>query len=389
MVSIRDKYLITAAVAVFVIATGVLVQLGRSGGESAGSRVPAPPVGQGDIAHDDGPGDTDTGAATPVRAASQLPLTRLAKGEEPPQLVLFSFDGAGAPDRLAALTQDAAATDARYTVFLRDWALLDGDHRDAYRGPGPVPTAMGGSAEEVLSRAGELAAAHLAGHEIATGYDGSYCPSVPPADDDWSAADWSAAVAQFADIIDHWSARNGYTDVPALPLTSADIQGGRTCPDVDAELIASVMATAGMTFDASPNLYTGIGWPQQFGDTWIFQTPYAYAPPADRALTLRDYILRDWLGEDDAVLRTDVVATYQYLFDEVHQGSRAPLVVQGNLDRSADDGFARAVAQLMDDWCGWDDVYCVTFSEAVAWLEAQDPEVLAQLQARPVVATGG
>jgi hypothetical protein len=42
----------------------------------------------------------------------------------------------------------------------------------------------------------------------------------------------------------------------------------------------------------------------------------------------------------------------------------------------------------MADVCVRDQVICATYSDVVAWMQAQDPDVLAELQSRAPVATG-
>ena len=49
---------------------------------------------------------TPTPTPTPTRAASNVPLTKLAPGENPPQFIIFSFDGAGWHDRWTEFRED-------------------------------------------------------------------------------------------------------------------------------------------------------------------------------------------------------------------------------------------------------------------------------------------
>ncbi|ASR00896.1 hypothetical protein [Gordonia rubripertincta] len=49
----------------------------------------------------------------PTRVASNVPMKRLAPGEKPPQLILFSFDGVGVSKNWDLFLRTAAESDAR------------------------------------------------------------------------------------------------------------------------------------------------------------------------------------------------------------------------------------------------------------------------------------
>lgn len=52
------------------------------------------------------------------------------------------------------------------------------------------------------------------------------------------------------------------------------------------------------------------------------------------------------------------------------------------------NAFNPATADFMTEVCGLPDTYCATYSDVTAWMELQDPEVLAGWQSLPPVAVG-
>src|SRR5699024_5198578 len=80
-------------------------------------------------------------SATPAPAprASNVPMTRLAPGEKPPQFVLFSFDGVGVSPNWDMFLDAADATDSRFTALMTGLYFLTDDNAFHYQGPGHAP----------------------------------------------------------------------------------------------------------------------------------------------------------------------------------------------------------------------------------------------------------
>ncbi len=67
--------------------------------------------------------DAPSESATPAapsgdRPATNVPMTKLAPGEKPPQFIIFSFDGAGSHQRWGEFMAAADETNSRFTGFL-------------------------------------------------------------------------------------------------------------------------------------------------------------------------------------------------------------------------------------------------------------------------------
>jgi len=395
---------VALAVVVFLVVTSVLVYLGRGSAPAGDDAAAARSTAAGAVSTPaDGNGQrseaSPTTGAEPPRAASNVPLTKLRKGEKPPQFVLFSLDGAGSHGIWQQFLTTAAASSARFTAFLTGTYLIADEHADAYTGPGHERGAssagFGGARSDIATEVGDLSAAWAAGHEIGTHYNGHFCAGSPPSGDDWTTADWDSELRQFRTFVDTFRAISGYDDIPPLPFTSANIRGGRIpCLEGDLAAVTPVWKKYGMTYDTSKNRFTGIAWPEALDGIWEFQVPYAYSPAFGRNVIGMNYNM--WAtfngAKDDPSsveqLRAWVRQTYDYQFDAVFNGNRAPLVIETHASDWNGDAFVPPALDFMADVCVRDDVICATFSDVVAWMQAQDPDVLRELQSRAPVATG-
>ena len=102
-------------------------------------------------------GDTDAPTIPAVsapseRPATNVPMTKLAPGDKPPQFIIFSFDGAGSHQRWNEFMAAADESNSRFTGFLSGIYLLGDSAKDAgaYTGPGHAT----GKAVDRLRRSG-------------------------------------------------------------------------------------------------------------------------------------------------------------------------------------------------------------------------------------------
>lgn len=341
-----------------------------------------------------GGGGAAASPAPPEPPASNVPMERLAPGEEPPQFVLFSFDGGGWHERWESFIAAAAPHDARFTVFLTGTYLLADDDRDRYAGPGHSrgrsSIGFGGTRDDVQVLVDDLNRAWLAGHEIGTHYNGHFCDGDDPSGDDWSAADWRSEIAQFGSL---WRDRaaddRSAVPRPLLPPLG-DVRGGRTpCLEGRWDQLAVAWAEAGYEYDSSM-VGHGMAWPEVEHGVWEFRVPAVDAPSIGRVVAM-DYNL--WVnmnGGRDEPARADemgerVLDTYRHMYGAAFAGNRAPLVIGNHFNGWSGNAFNPAVADFMGEVCGEPDTYCATYSDVIDWMELQDPAVLAALQARPPV----
>ncbi|MEU7095669.1 hypothetical protein [Kitasatospora aureofaciens] len=292
---------------------------------------------------------------------------RLKPGEQPPQFVLFSFDAPTEDDNhlFSRARTSAKASGADVTFFLRGIDLLPATKRWQYQPPQheagtaavPFPTDA-----QVRATLQQLGRAWLDGDEIADGFIGQFCG--PKGGRDWSTADWQSEIGQGYSMVNFWKTGTGFTDLPPLPFDyQTELAGGRApCLEGRPNLLPAEK-DAGWRYDASSPGGTQ-RWPTQTDGIWDF--PLQRIPDASDA---------------HEVLSTDrTPQTYQNAFDRVYHGSRAPLVIDTDLDpRHAPE--LQSAETTMKDLCHRDGVRCVSFRQLADWLDAQDPTVLDRLRA--------
>lgn len=329
------------------------------------------------------------------RAPTNIPMTKLAPGEKAPQFIIFSFDGAGSSAKMHEFLDAAAPNNARFTGFLTGLYVLDDSHADAYQGPGAnrgkSEVGFGGDTAEVTQRIKDLNQAYLAGDEIGTHYNGHFCDL----GENWSTAEWDSELDQFYDFMTNWKTIDGISDAPDLVFPPSEIKGGRTpCLAGQIDQLMPAWQAHGMTYDSSlPAPRDGIFWPERL-DTgiWEFYMPQVYSAGLGGKVTAMDYNF--WVKYNGAQKDVDVAAdltpkvldTYRYMYDQAYNGNRAPVLIANHFNDWGGNAFNPATAQFMSETCGKPDTYCATYSDVVAWMELQDPAVLADLQDQPSVA---
>ncbi|HEV2781578.1 MAG TPA: polysaccharide deacetylase [Actinophytocola sp.] len=305
----------------------------------------------------------------------------LAPGEQPPQFVLFSFDGAGSHGHWQRVLETSRSVGAHVTGFLSGTYLLSHDRKQDYTAPGHAPgdsaIGFGGSADEVRTRIADLNAAVEAGHEIGTHYNGHFCKGQEPSVGTWSAEQWTGELDQFFRFL-HGATGQG------LRIAGNMIKGGRTpCLEGRFDELLPVLGRRGMTYDAS-QISDGIAWPERKHGVWQFWMPLVRVPALkNRKVIMMDYNL--WYAmnraRDDpsrsAEFTTITLDTYRAAYEAVLAGNRAPLVVGNHFNDWAGGAFTAAAERFMAEVCVKPETVCATYSEVIEWLRLQDPAVLA------------
>ena len=78
-----------------------------------------------------------------------------------------------------------------------------------------------------------------------------------------------------------------------------------------------------------------------------------------------------------------VLDTYRDMYSAAFHGNRAPLVLGNHFNDWNHNAYRDALAHFVLETCGRPETRCVTYSDLIAWMEAQRPRVLARLQAQP------
>ncbi len=322
---------------------------------------------------------------------------RLARGEQPPQFVVVSWDGAAALDdglfdRFRAL---ATELDASMTFFLSGLYLLPEALSDRYRPPG---NPRGASAIGYLSDAHiretleQLRAAWLEGHEIGTHFNGHFC------DGDgsvalWSPEDWRSEIDQAMAFVGEWRSNTGFDDVDPLPFDyTRELVGGRTPCLLGQENLLPVAADLGWRYDASsPGGYQC--WPSRLdaGDgrtLWDLPLQTVPFPGHDFEVLTMDYsMLANQSGgatdgDPAAYPRWQEETRGAFLagFERAYTTNRAPLFLGNHFEQWNGGIYMDAVEESLREMATYDDVRFVSFRQLCDWLEAQDPQVVTNLQ---------
>ena len=346
--------------------------------------------------------------AVPLAARSHegVPMRAFTAEERPPQFVLFSFDGGRQDARWKTFLDAAADSDAKFTVFQSAINLIETANRENYTAPGNEPgyvgTEFGGDEAEVAQRIENINTAHAAGHEIGTHYAGHLCAPTRYGADHWSTAEWKQEYGSFTDILSDPGAYNPGSSLPALEVTPDDVKGGRLpCLDGEWDQLVPMWKDNGLEYDTSRAAATsGVAWPYQEDGIWEFEMPMTWSPvlaekgAASPFVMAMDYNF--WISgnggkdipEDVARLTDFQYRTYRYMYDSAFAGNRAPLVFGNHFNDWGLNAFNPAVEKVMREVCVEEDTYCVTYQQMIAWLELQDPEVLAAWRDQARSATG-
>lgn len=401
----RRTELLLAALVVAVIATLTIIVLRRAPQPSGGDDSAAVPSSGGVTTSAAGqPSASKPSTASSTAASSSpppdptqpnFPITRLAPGEVPPQFIIFSFDGAGSPQKWATFSSAAAKVNARFTGFLTGVYLIPDSAKSAYTGPGhpagKSSVGFGGTPDRVTTLVQALNVAKAAGHEVGTHYNGHFCAGAEPSGKDWSTAQWNSELDQFFAFLAGYQSI-GAVPGPALTITAADIKGGRTpCLEGKPEVFFPALQAHGMTYDTSL-VSQGMVWPKPVNGIWEFWMPMVRIPATGQSVIAMDYNF--WVrfngGKDDPASAPQytqmVLDTYRSMLQAALAGNHAPLVIGNHFNDWSGNAFNPAAEQFMLEACGQPGVVCTTYQHVLAWMAAQDPAVLQSFLDAPATA---
>lgn len=321
----------------------------------------------------------------------QPAVHRLAPGEQPPQFVVFSWDGAGEDGQklFSHFRAVGERYDAAMTYFLSGVYLLPGDRKDVYA---PPRHPRGASDIGFNDRAGitdtlrELRLAWQDGSEIGTHFNGHFCGPNGGVGT-WSPDEWTSEIRQAEGFVKHWKTNTSLTRLAPLPFDyGKELVGGRApCLEGQTNLIPAAKAM-GFRYDAS-----SIGgrqvWPSKIDDVWDF--PLQDIPVPGRAFeTLSmDY---NFLANQSVTVHGDPAMHAAWgrqmhdgliaAFERAYRGNRAPLFIGDHFESWNGGVYMKAVEDTIKEVCGQAAVRCVSFKQVADWMDAQDPRVLARLR---------
>ena len=317
---------------------------------------------------------------------------KLKPGEEPPQFVVFSWDGSGKASLFSRFRELAGQVNGSMTFFLSGLYLLPRSKRMLYRPPQhPVGASAIGylSDNSIHGTISQLGPAWQEGHEIGTHFNGHFCG--PDGVMKWSPADWDSEIDQAVDFVSNWRTNTGFTDLPALPFDyRKELIGGRTpCLQGQQNLLRSARVRH-WKYDSS-----GTGtqvWPTRW-DNGVWKIPMQGIPfPGHKFEVISmDYNMmynQSKVTQGDPAMhpiwKAQARDSFLAGFRRAYQSNRAPLIIGNHFENWNRGIYMDAVAEAAVEMAKYPDVRFVSFRQLVAWLEVQDAGVLNRLRSLPV-----
>ncbi|TDC10274.1 hypothetical protein E1265_31545, partial [Streptomyces sp. 8K308] len=320
------------------------------------------------------------------------PPRPLAAGERPPQFVVVSWDGAAALDDglFPRFRELAGELGAAMTFFLSGLYLLPEARRERYRPPrNPAGASDIGylSDDHIRDTIEQLRAAWLEGHEIGTHFNGHFLAGSGSVGN-WTPDDWRNEIAQSKAFVTEWRTNTGFDDLDPLPFDyETELVGGRTPGLLGQENLLPVAAELGWRYDASSPGGLQV-WPERREGVWDLPLQTLPFPDHDFEVLSMDYsMLANQSGDstqgDPAMYETwRRQATGAFLggFERAYTSNRAPLFIGNHFEQWNGGVYMDAVEDSLREMATRDEVRFVSFRQLCDWLDAQSPQVLANLR---------
>jgi peptidoglycan/xylan/chitin deacetylase (PgdA/CDA1 family) len=290
---------------------------------------------------------------------------------KPKQLVMVSFDGAGANNLWQRSRDLARRTNAHFTYFLSCTLVIERANAKSYQGPNERPgksnIGFAQTAAEARERLGHVWQAHLEGHDISSHTCGHFDGK------DWTAADWTAEFSTFHDVMtDAWKTVGAGSEEPPgwKNFVATGITGFRAPYFSTSPGLVEAERRAGIRYDAS--LVTkGPMMPEEKGGLIRFGLPLIPEGPAGRPIIAMDYnlFIRHSGGIDNpsssAEFEERAYSAFKAAFDKEYDGDRIPLQIGLHFVEMNGGAYWRAMERLVTEVCGKQDVACVSYPEAI------------------------
>lgn len=342
------------------------------------------------------PADPNAPAQEGVALPDGFVPKKLAPGEKPPQFIVVSFDGVGWHEKWQHWFDVAKQVPFHFTGFLSGTYMLSDETKMAYQGPGHSPgnsSINWNSATDLPVEIADLNQAYAEGNEIGSHFNGHFCAGAEPSGNNWTTDDWNNELDQFFALIKNVKANNPGVTMPDLAFDGSIVKGERTpCLEGHAEDLYPALIAHNMTYDSSFTK-TGITWPKKSPQYGIWQMGMATFPinGTGKPQITMDYnfYYSQREASSDGVTQAEsdadsaqVLATYNDMYNATFNGNRAPLILGNHFNAWNNNAYEKALTSFVLDKCGQPETYCVPNRDVIAWMEVQDPERLAQLQAQ-------
>jgi hypothetical protein len=382
----------TRRIAIGAVATALIAGLaGCSGSDGHRAATKGAPGPKGAAAPESAVrliGDGST-AFTGVQPGLLKPV-RLKPGQQPPQFVVFSWDGAGEDSQklFSHFRNVAKRYDATMTYFLSGVYLLPEEKASLYDPPQHPPgrSDIGfNDIQGIKDTVRELRGAWQEGSEVGTHFNGHFCGEDGGVGN-WSVPEWKSEISQAKSFVKNWKTNADLQTEQPLPFDyEKELIGARTpCLEGRANFVRAA-SELGFRYDTS-----GINdqvWPKKELGLWDLSLQMVPVPGRSFETLAMDY---NFMVNQSGTSKGDP-SRYEYwgdqmrdglvqAFDRVYQGNRAPLIIGNHFESWNGGTYMRAIEETIATVCVKRDVRCVSFRQLADWLDVQDPQVLAKMR---------
>ncbi|MFC9285464.1 hypothetical protein [Streptomyces sp. NPDC057052] len=362
---------------------------GSGGAGKGGSASPKPTATVRPI----GDGSTSFTGRQPHQPAAPEPLE---PGQEPPQFVVFSWDGAGEvgnglfPRFLDLAKEHGAAM----TFFLSGLYLLPESKKRLYDPPNnPRGASDIGylTDDHVRATLVNVRRAWLEGHEIGTHFNGHFCAGSGSVGN-WTGRQWRDEIDQAKSFVKQWRTNTGWTDLPALPFDyDKELVGGRTPCLLGRDNLLPTARSLGWRYDASSPGGRQV-WPDKKQGMWDLPLQQIPFPGRGFEVLSMDYnmLANQSVNSTKAPShnypgwRRQSAQAYIQGFKRAYETNRAPFFVGNHFEQWNGgiymDAVEEAFKHIAREKEKGGDVRLVSFRQFVDWIDVQKPEVLAKLR---------
>ncbi|MGW5419523.1 hypothetical protein [Streptomyces sp. NPDC003943] len=315
---------------------------------------------------------------------------RLKPGQEPPQFVVFSWDGAGEDSQklFSHFRKVGKQYGATMTYFLSGVYLLPEEKRDLYDPPqhSPGRSDIGfNDLEGIRDTVRQLRGAWEEGNEIGTHFNGHFCGKDGGVGT-WSVDEWKSEINQAKSFVKHWKTNAGLKAEQPLPFDyDKELVGARTPCLEGRENFVQAASQMGFRYDTS-----GVNdqiWPKKDRGLWDLSMQLVPVPGRAFQTLSMDY---NFLVNQSGTTQGDP-SRHEYwgnqmrdglvqAFERSYRGNRAPLIIGNHFESWNGGTYMRAVENTIATVCVQKDVKCVSFRQLADWLDAQDPAVIAKMR---------
>jgi hypothetical protein len=319
-------------------------------------------------------------AAASVAATS--PKLKYQVSSTTPQFVLLSFDGSKSLEMLNETLDfekklEAKGKSLRFTYFINAAYFLTKDNAVLYQAPGEARGAskigFSATAPDIAQRVKAFNLAFAEGNEVGSHSAGHFNGV------SWSYGDWQKEFTSFATLMATVQQNNATVSIDK-PIFLNRITGFRAPFLGTNDNMYKVLGDSHFTYDSSGVIYGDV-WPRKdaYG-VWRIPLRTVFVGTQRSPVIAMDYNLfvHQSNAKEAAVKGTRLWNTYfdqvltAYLddFNTSYRGNRAPIVIGEHFSKWNDGVYWEALKTFADDVCGQPQVRCVTYKEAVDWLES-------------------